>query len=119
MPAGGLFGTAGDCAKFLQMILKGGATGGRRYVSEAAIAAMTRKQTADIVPNEYGLCWGTKEGNVEGCYGHGGACKTYMRVYSKTGLITVFLAQYNGDWPNEEAGTISAVFEEAAAKLVG
>jgi len=118
MPAGGLFGTAGDCAKFLQMILNGGVAGGRRYVSEAAIAAMTRKQTAESVPNEYGLGWGTKEGGVEGRYGHGGACKTNMMVNAKTGLITVFLIQHNGDWPNEEAGTIGKVFEDAAAKLL-
>jgi len=118
MPAGGLFASAGDCARFMQMILNGGVAGGRRYVSESAIAEMTRKQTADIVPNEYGLGWGTKEG-AEGRYGHNGACKTFMRIDSKTGLITVFLIQHNGDWPNEEAGAIGTVFEETAAKLLG
>ena len=84
----------------------------------ASIAEMTRKQTAEGVPNEYGLGWGTAEGK-EGVYGHGGACKTYMRIKPKLGLITVFILQYNGDWPNEEAGTIDAVFTAAAEKLLG
>jgi len=118
MPAGGLFATAADCATFLQMILNGGVAGGRRYISEASIAAMTRKQTAECVPNEYGLGWGTAEGKA-GVYGHGGACKTNMKVDATLGLITVLLVQHNGDWPNEEAGTIGAVFAAAAEKLLG
>jgi CubicO group peptidase (beta-lactamase class C family) len=115
MPAGGLFATATDCAKFLQMMLNGGVAGGRRYVSEAAIAEMTRKQTADSIPNEYGLGWGTDGGK----YGHGGACKTGMWVDPKRGLITVFLLQHNGDWPNDEAKEIGAVFNATAEKLLG
>ncbi|HEX4138703.1 MAG TPA: serine hydrolase domain-containing protein [Candidatus Methylacidiphilales bacterium] len=115
MPAGGLFSTAADCATFLQMILNGGVAGGRRYISEASISAMTRKQTAEGVPNEYGLGWGVENGK----YGHGGACKTGMEVNPKLGLITVFLVQHNGELPNEEAGTIRAVFNAAAEKLLG
>jgi CubicO group peptidase (beta-lactamase class C family) len=118
MPAGGLFATAADCARFLQMILSGGEVGGRRYISEASIAEMTRKQTDDSIPNNYGLAWGTEEGKA-GVYGHGGACKTNMKVDPKLGLITVFLIQHNGDWPNEEAGTVGAAFTAAAEKLVG
>ncbi|MEI9997732.1 MAG: serine hydrolase domain-containing protein [Verrucomicrobiota bacterium] len=64
MPAGGLFSTASDVATFAQMILAGGLAGDRRYVSEAAIAEMTRKQTGDGVPNEYGLGWGRGERQV-------------------------------------------------------
>ena len=115
MPAGGLFATATDCAKFLQMILNGGVAGGRRYVSEAAIAEMTRKQTAVSIPNEYGLGWSTEGGK----YGHGGACKTGMWVDPKRGLITVFLLQHNGEWANDEAMEINAVFTAAAEKLLG
>ena len=115
MPAGGLFATAGDCVNFLQMVLSGGVAGGRRYVSEAAIAEMTRKQTADDITNEYGLGWGVENGK----YGHDGACKTGMLVDPKLGLITVFLVQHNGEWTNEEAGTIRAVFTAAAEKLLG
>jgi CubicO group peptidase (beta-lactamase class C family) len=114
MPAGGLFATATDCAKFLQMMLNGGVVGGRRYISEAAIAEMTRKQTADAITTEYGLGWSTEGGK----YGHGGACKTNMFVDPKRGLITVFLLQHNGDWPNDEAKEISAVFTAAAEKLL-
>jgi CubicO group peptidase (beta-lactamase class C family) len=116
-PAGGLFSTAADCAAFLQMILSGGVAGGRRYVSEASIAQMTTKQTAEGVPNNYGFGWGTAEGK-DGVYGHGGACKTSMKVDPALGLITVFLIQHNGDYPNEEAGQVSAVFTAAAEKLL-
>jgi CubicO group peptidase (beta-lactamase class C family) len=115
MPAGGLFATAADCTKFCQMILGGGIAGERRYISEASIAQMTSKQTAAELPNEYGFGWGTEEGT----YGHGGACKTNMRVNPRLGLITVFLIQHVGDWPNEEAKGTWRAFEAAAEKLFG
>ena len=48
MPAGGLFSTAADVARFCQMILNGGVLDGKRYLSEAAVQQMTRKQTGDL-----------------------------------------------------------------------
>lgn len=55
MPAGGLFSSATDLARFYQMLANGGQFDGRRYVSEAAVKQLTSKQTPDGVANEYGF----------------------------------------------------------------
>jgi CubicO group peptidase (beta-lactamase class C family) len=115
LPGGGLFSTAADCVKFCQMIANGGVAGGRRYISEASLAQMTTKQTADAVPNQYGFGWDTCDGN----YGHGGAYKTNMTVHRKTGLITIFLIHHRNDWPDEMAATVLPTFFAAAQKLLG
>ncbi|MBI5832598.1 MAG: beta-lactamase family protein [Armatimonadetes bacterium] len=54
-PGGGLFSTAADVARFCQMLLNRGVYEGRRYLSEAAVGEMTRKQTEDAVKESYGL----------------------------------------------------------------
>ena len=59
MPAGGLFSTAADVAKFCQMILNGGELDGRRYLSEAAVKQMTSKQTPEALKEGYGFGWST------------------------------------------------------------
>ena len=46
MPAGGLFSTAADVARFCQMILNGGAFEGKHYLSQAAVKQMTNRQTS-------------------------------------------------------------------------
>ena len=92
MPAGGLFSTANDLARFCQMILSGGVFDGKRYVSAASIAQMTSKQTAESIKTEYGLGYTT--GADE--YGHSGAYGTKMAIDAKHGLITVFLVQDSG-----------------------
>jgi CubicO group peptidase (beta-lactamase class C family) len=113
-PAGGLFSTATDCAKFCQMVLRGGEKDGRRYLSEASTRQMTTKQTAPEVPVDYGFGWDTPQGK----YAHAGAYKTKMTVDPKLGLITVFLIQHTNDWPNDEAKQIGAAFTAATEKLV-
>ena len=60
MPAGGLFSTASDVGRFCQMILRGGVFDGKRYLSESAVAQMTRKQTGAAVKDNYGLGWSTE-----------------------------------------------------------
>jgi CubicO group peptidase (beta-lactamase class C family) len=92
MPAGGLFSTAMDLARFCQMILNHGTYKGRRYVSEEAVKQMTSKQTGDSLPDGYGLGWSTGGGN----YGHGGAYATNMNIDSNRGLITIWLVQHAG-----------------------
>ena len=92
MPAGGLFSTASDLGRFGQMILNGGTFGGKRYVSEASIHEMTRKQTADSIPDSYGLGWGTYGGN----FGHGGAYSTNLQIDTHNGLVLVWMVQHAG-----------------------
>ncbi len=92
MPAGGLFSTAEDLAKFLRMLLNGGELDGKRYVSAEAIAEMTKKQTRPDVKEGYGLGWSVG-GNS---FGHGGAYSTDMHVDRDRGLILVWLVQHAG-----------------------
>lgn len=111
MPAGGLFSTAFDVARFCQMILNGGELDGKRYVSEAAVKEMTRKQTAETLKEGYGLGWSTGGGG----YGHGGALATNMNIDPGRGLITVFLVQHSG-FPGDGKNAQGA-FRKAAEKI--
>jgi CubicO group peptidase (beta-lactamase class C family) len=114
VPAGGLFSTAADCARFCQMILNGGAFEGTRYVSEASVRQMTSRHTPLHLVESYGLGWGV---NADACqFGHGGACATNMTIDTRLGLATVFLVQITG---SESAGKASAAFQEAAEKRFG
>ena len=91
MPAGGLFSTAADLARFCRMILNGGILDGKRYLSETAIHEMTSKQTGAL-PDGYGLGWSTGEGS----FGHGGAYSTNMNIDPNLGEITIWMVQHAG-----------------------
>jgi CubicO group peptidase (beta-lactamase class C family) len=96
MPAGGLFGTVSDCARFCQMILRGGEWGGRRYLSEASIATLVARHTPITVNEDYGLGFGRGGGG----YGHGGAFNTNMWIEPDRDLIKVFGIQHAGSSDN-------------------
>jgi CubicO group peptidase (beta-lactamase class C family) len=49
MPAGGLFSTAHDLARFCQMVLGGGVFNGKRYLSAESVRQMTSVQTGDLI----------------------------------------------------------------------
>lgn len=87
-PGGGLFSTARDLARFAQMVLRGGALGGTRFLSRAAVRQMTRRHVA----NGYGLGWSVDKDVV----GHGGSLGSKMLIHRKRGLITIFLGQHAG-----------------------
>lgn len=112
MPAGGLFSTASDVARFCQMILNGGELDGRRYVSASAVQQMTSRQTAPGLEG-YGLGWSVGDG----WFGHGGALATNMTVDTKRGIITVFLVQHAG-FPGE-GGQSHDAFQRAAVEQFG
>jgi CubicO group peptidase (beta-lactamase class C family) len=113
MPAGGLFSTAQDVGRFCQMILNNGVFEGRRYLSEAAVAEMTKKQTGDALKEGYGLGWSTGGGS----FGHGGAYATNMVIDPKRGLIVVFLVQHAG-FPGD-GSKAHAAFQQAAMQRFG
>ena len=92
MPAGGLFSTAADVARFARMLLRGGELDGRRYLSDASVALATRRQTPAGVKESYGLGFTVGQGE----FGHGGALGTETSVDTTTGLVTVFLIQQAG-----------------------
>jgi CubicO group peptidase (beta-lactamase class C family) len=108
MPAGGLFSTASDTARFCQMILAGGVFNGRRLLSEAAINQMTRKQTGAGIQDSYGLGFGI---GPEGC-GHGGAYATNMTIDQQHGLILIWMVQHAG-FPGD-GGKSREAFKKAA-----
>ncbi len=114
MPAGGLFSTASDLAKFCQMLLNGGELNGKRYLTESSLRQMTSKQTGDAIQTPYGFGFSTGGGT----FGHGGAYATNMAVDSKRGLITVFMVQHSG-WRNDDGKKILPEFQKAAAELFG
>ncbi len=91
MPAGGLFSTASDLARFCQMILNGGTFEGKRYLSESAVKELTSDQTGALKKG-YGLGWSTGGD----WFGHGGAHSTNMTINRKTGLILVWMVQHAG-----------------------
>ena len=111
MPAGGLFSTAADCATFCRMVLNGGVANGQRYLSEAAVAQMTTRQTDPAWEAGYAFGWAT--GNDT--YGHGGANSTNMEINRHTGLITVFQVQHAG-FPGR-GGECSGAFRQRAEEL--
>ncbi len=113
MPAGGLFSTATDIARFCQMILNGGEYEGHRYLSEAAVKQMTSKQTGDQVREGYGFGWNTNNGT----FGHGGAYSTNMSIDTNRGLITIYMVQHSG-FPND-GGKAQGAFVQAAVQRYG
>jgi CubicO group peptidase (beta-lactamase class C family) len=113
MPAGGLFSTAVDLARFCQMVLNGGMFEGKRYLSRSAIEEMTKRQTGESIKESYGLGWAISDGN----FGHGGAFATNMTIDPKRGLILVFLVQHAG-FPGD-GGKVRGDFEKAAVGRFG
>jgi CubicO group peptidase (beta-lactamase class C family) len=110
MPAGGLFSTAPDVARFCQMILNGGVLEGQRYLSEAAVKQMTSKQTPDAITTKYGFGWSAENGEI----GHGGAYATNMTIDTPHGLVFVWMVQH-ADFPGDGAKSRDAFMQAAKA----
>ena len=120
LPAGGLFSTAEDLAKFCQMLLSDGVYDGKRYLKPASIREMARNQVAesarkniaDFEPTDgYGLGWFT---SASGAFDHRGAYSTGMRIDPRKGLITIWLVQH-ADFPGDGAKSFDT-FEDFATK---
>ena len=105
MPAGGLFSTAPDLGRFCQMMLGRGVFEGKRYLSEAAVAQMTGKQTGRLKEG-YGLGWGVGDG---GSFGHGGAYSTNMSIDPRAGSSPSF-------WSSTRAFRATAIRVERHSK---
>ncbi|HEY0456827.1 MAG TPA: serine hydrolase domain-containing protein [Verrucomicrobiae bacterium] len=92
MPAGGLFSTAQDTARFCQMLLNGGQLDGHRYISEAALAELKKRQTPGSVKESYGLGFSVDGEN----FGHGGAYATNMEIRPTDGIAIIWMVQHAG-----------------------
>jgi len=114
VPAGGLFSTAADYARFARMILNGGELDGKRYLSTSAVQQMTVKQTPASVEHGYGFGFQT----AGPTFGHPGHYGTSVSIHSDRDLILIFMVQ-NAGWRNEEGRKIGPAFGSAALKAFG
>ncbi len=124
---GGLFSTAGDYAKFAQMILRGGESGGKRYLKEESVTQMTRVQSGDLTTgftpgSAWGLGWciardpqGVTAALSPGSFGHGGAYGTQAWIDPVKKRIYVLMIQ-RADIGNGDASDIRRDFQNAAAQ---
>jgi CubicO group peptidase (beta-lactamase class C family) len=108
MPAGGLFSTATDTARFCQMIFNGGVARGKRLLSETSVAEMTRRQTGPGINESYGLGFAIGPGWC----GHGGAQATNMTMDRQHKLILIWMVQHAG-FPGN-GGKSQEAFKRAA-----
>ncbi|HSK81341.1 MAG TPA: serine hydrolase domain-containing protein [Thermoanaerobaculia bacterium] len=96
-PHAGLFGTAGDLARFAQMLLNGGIFEGRRLVSPETVELFTRR--AGIPGSDRALGWDTKsaEGSSAGTlfssrsFGHTGFTGTSIWIDPERELFVILL----------------------------
>uniref|UniRef100_Q01X08 Beta-lactamase n=1 Tax=Solibacter usitatus (strain Ellin6076) TaxID=234267 RepID=Q01X08_SOLUE len=122
----GLFSTAGDIARFYQMMLGGGALNGKRILKPATVVEMTRKQTGDLTARP-GMPWGLGFCVVEdpskipgnnalspGSFGHGGAFSTQSWADPTRNLIWVLMFQRDGKG-NPDNSDVRIAFHEGAA----
>lgn len=115
-PGGGLFSTGADLARFCRMLLNKGTCGGKRLLSESALAELTKIQTGQ--PNQkYGLGFAV-DCDGHGAFGHGGAAATNMTVYPEEGLALIWLVQVRGGYPGK-GGEAQGAFKAAALKAGG
>ena len=123
---GGLFSTAGDYARFCQMLLNGGALDGKTYLKPESIRQLSTICTGDLrtgfTPgNGWGVaCCVIKEPQgvtamlSPGTYGHGGAFGTQAWIDPQKGVIYILMIQRAG-FPNADGSDLRKVFQETAA----
>jgi CubicO group peptidase (beta-lactamase class C family) len=112
-PWGGMFSTTGDLARFLGMVLRGGESGGRRYLGSATVREITRNQLPFLpdlpesarIRAAWGLGWRIAAGRESDyfgdlhsprAYGHGGSTGTGVWNDPETGVTFVLLTNRPG-----------------------
>jgi len=127
-PEGGLFSTAGDMARFHQMLLDKGVLNGQRILSAAAVETMTTSQTGSMkagfapgVGHGFGFevvreTLGTYRYNSIGSFVKGGAYRTYGSVDPAKDLVgIIFMQRTNGG--GDVADEINSFLAMAAASI--
>ena len=127
-PEGGLLSTAGDMARFHQMLLNKGTLDGQRILSAAAVEAMTTSQTGSIkagfapgVGHGFGFevvreTLGTFRYNSIGSFVKGGAYRTYGWVDPAKDLVgIIFMQRTNGG--GDVADEINSFMAMSAAAI--
>lgn len=112
-PWGGMFATAPEYLRFLQMLQNGGEWEGRRYFSPAMMREMTGNRTADLpdlspaarLRSAWGYGWRSAAGRESEylgdlvsrfAYGHAGATGTGVWNDPETGVSMVFFSNQPG-----------------------
>ncbi|QOV92431.1 beta-lactamase family protein [Humisphaera borealis] len=113
MPAGGLFSTAADTAAFCRMLLNRGQLDGKRYLSEAAIDEISKRQTPTTVKESYGLGFAVGPDT----FGHGGAHATNMEIRPARGIAIIWMVQHGG-FPGE-GKNVQGAFKNWAIEKFG
>jgi CubicO group peptidase (beta-lactamase class C family) len=117
-PHAGLFGTAGDLARFAQMLLNGGVLEHHRVVSRAALELFTRR--AGVPGSSRALGWDTPSENSSAgtlfsarSFGHTGFTGTSLWVDPERRLFLVLLT--NRVHPSRERDPRGAAIREVRA----
>lgn len=129
-PSGGLISTAGDMARFYQMILDGGTVGNLQFLSEQSVREMTTIQSGeDIVTgftpgNGWGLGWcvvrkpqGVTGMLSAGTCGHGGAFGTQGWIDPERKMIFVLMIQRT-KFGNSDGSELRKHFQQAAVGAI-
>jgi CubicO group peptidase (beta-lactamase class C family) len=127
-PEGGLFSTAGDMARFHEMLLEKGTLNGQRILSAAGVEEMTSSHTGSMkagfapgVGHGFGFevvreTLGTFRYNSIGSFVKGGAYRTYAWVDPAKDLVGIILMQRtNGG--GDVADEINSFMAMAAAAI--
>ena len=96
------------------MLLNGGVSQGRRYLSESAIKQMTTEQNGGHGSTSYGLGLSLDKGT----FGHGGAFKNAMDIDPAAGRILVFMVQQDGPWGTPAGDAIVSTLQKLANQVV-
>ena len=126
LPAGGLFSTASDVARFYTMILDGGRSGGRKLLRKETVRQMTAVQTGGLRTGLVaGMSWGlgfqvvkvpqgVTAGLSAGSFGHGGSYATQSWADPKRDATYVLMIQRAG-FANADDTEPRRAFQDAAA----
>jgi CubicO group peptidase (beta-lactamase class C family) len=120
-PSNGLYSTAPDLARFLQMLLGKGAFAGRRILSPLSAETMVTSNTGDwnagFIPGSgYGLgcsvitkATGMFQPYSAGTFGHGGYYQTHIWADPTANLVSIVLCQHRCPQPvSDEVATFIA-----------
>ncbi len=125
IPAGGLFSTGDDLAKFYQMMLRQGQGPKGAILRVETVQKMTQSHTGDLAAGfTPGMAWGLGWGVVQkpvgvtamlsaGTFGHGGAFGTQAWIDPHKKLFMVLLIQRQG-LPNSDASAMREEFQNLA-----
>jgi CubicO group peptidase (beta-lactamase class C family) len=129
IPAGGLYSTGADLARFYRMMLSGGELDDKRILSKESVKTMTSVHSGDLKAGfTPGMGFGYGFGVVrkpegvtgmlsEGSFGHGGAFGTQSWADPKRDLFVILLIQRVG-LPNSDASEMRRAVQQIAVDAV-